>query len=63
MWNTKCVGKSKSKYTVNGFRLQANIATAVLTQIEQEYTCSVPKVYMQCTLNAGWINFAVLPGG
>ncbi len=38
--------KVKIKYTVNGLRLQANIASAVLTQIEQECTCSVPKVYM-----------------
>ena len=30
------------KYTVNGLRLQANVASAVLTQIELECTCSVP---------------------
>ncbi len=30
----------------NGLRLQANVASAVLTQIKQECTCSVPKVYM-----------------
>ncbi len=52
--------KIKVKYTVNGLRLQANIVSAVLTQIEQECTCSVPKVYMQCRLNVGWISFAVL---
>ncbi len=33
--------KNKGKYTVNGLRLQANVASAVLTQIELECTCSV----------------------
>ncbi len=33
------------KYTVNGLRLQANIASAVLTQIALECTSSVPKAY------------------
>ncbi len=33
-----------NKYTVNGLRLQANVASAVLTQIEQECTCSVHAV-------------------
>ncbi len=32
------------EYTVNGLRLQPNVASAVLTQIELECTCSVPKV-------------------
>ena len=31
--------------------MQANAASAVLTQIEQECACSVSKVYMQCRLN------------
>ena len=31
-------------YAINGFRLQANIASAVLTQIKLECTRSVPKV-------------------
>ncbi len=39
------------KYAVNGLRLQANVASDVLTQIEQERTCRKPKVYMQCMLN------------
>ncbi len=34
--------KNHVKYTVNGLRLQANVASAVLTQIELECTCSVP---------------------
>ncbi len=34
------------KYTVNGVHLQANVASAVLTQLELECTCSVPKVYV-----------------
>ncbi len=50
------------KYTVNGLRLQANVASAVLTQIKQECTCSVSEVYVQCRLNVGWIKFAVMPG-
>ena len=36
--------KNYVKYTVNGLRFQANVASAVLTQIEHECTCSVPKV-------------------
>ncbi len=44
------------KYTVNGLRLQANVASAVLTQIVLESTCRVPKVYIQCRLNVGCIN-------
>ncbi len=47
--------KAKSKYTVNGLRLQANVASAVLTQIVLECTCSVPKMYIQCRLNVGCI--------
>ncbi len=34
--------------TVNSLRLQANIPSAVLTQIKLECTCSVLKVNMQC---------------
>ena len=51
--------KNKEKYTVNGLRLQANVASAVLTQIELECTCNVSKVYVQCRLNVGRINFEV----
>ncbi len=51
--------KLNVKYTVNGLRLQANVASAVLTQIEQECTCSVPKVYMQCRLNSPQIRLVL----
>ena len=38
------------KYTVNGVRLQANVASAVLTFIYRECSCSVPKINTQCIL-------------
>ncbi len=50
------------EYTINGLRLQANVASAVLTQVVLECTCSVPKVYIQCRLTVGCISFAVLTG-
>ncbi len=40
-----------------------DMGSAVLTQIELECTCSVPKVSVQCRLNIGWISFAVLTKG
>ncbi len=42
--------------------IPSTVASA-LTQIEQECTCSVPKVHMQCRLNVGWISFAMTTGG
>ena len=42
-----------TKYTVNGLRLQANVASAFLTL---ECICSVPKVYVQCKLSVGVIH-------
>ena len=60
--NTEITENLNTKYTVNGLRLQANVASAVLTQIVLESTCSVPKVYIQCRLNVGCISFAVLTG-
>ncbi len=45
----------QTKYTVNSLSLQANVASAVLTQVKLECTCSVPKVYVQCRLNVGYV--------
>ena len=39
---------TSKKYTVNGLRLQVNVASAVLTQIELECFCSVPKLNGIC---------------